>query len=91
METEFCWIIYKVHLGILTGFFFIVFFLMATPVAYGRSQARGQIGAAAAGLHLSQAIPHLSHICSLYHSSSWQHQILNPVSEPGIKPAFLGR
>ena len=27
---------------------------MASPVAYGRSQARGQTGAAAAGLCLSQ-------------------------------------
>ena len=26
---------------------------MATPVAYGRSQTRGQFGAAAAGLHHS--------------------------------------
>ena len=29
------------------------FFFMATPAAYGRSQARGWIGAAAAGLHHS--------------------------------------
>ena len=30
-----------------------LFFFMATPVIYGLSQARGQIGAAAAGLHPS--------------------------------------
>ena len=28
-----------------------------------------------------------SHICDL-HCSSWQHQILNPLSGPGIKPTF---
>ena len=34
-------------------FFFFFFFLLfrAIPVAYGGSQARGQIGAVAAGLH----------------------------------------
>ena len=34
-------------------FFFFFFFLMATATAYESSQARGQIGAAAAGLHHS--------------------------------------
>ena len=43
---------------------FFIFF-KAAPVAYGRSQARGQVGAAAAGLH----------------RNSQQHQILNPLSE----------
>ena len=46
-------------------FFFFFFFFRATPAAYGGSQARGQIGAAATGL---------------YHSSQ-QPQILNPLSE----------
>ena len=32
-------------------------FFMATPAAYGSSQARGQIGAAAAGLRLSHSNP----------------------------------
>ena len=39
------------------------FFFRATPVAYGSSQARGQIVAAAAGLHFSHrnmgSEPHL--------------------------------
>ena len=35
-------------------FFFSFGLLRATPVAYGGSQARGQIGAIAAGLHHSQ-------------------------------------
>ena len=37
----------------------------AAPVVYGGSQARGLIGVVAASLH----------------HSSWQHQILNPLSE----------
>ena len=31
--------------------FFLVFFFRAAPVAYGSSQARGEIGAVAASLH----------------------------------------
>ena len=47
------------------AFFFLSFCLLrAAPVAYGGSQTRGVIRAAAAGLH----------------HSSWQHQILNPLS-----------
>ena len=36
-------------------FFFLVLFFRAAPTAYGSSQARGQIGAAAAGLHHSHS------------------------------------
>ena len=38
-------------------FFFVFFFAFsrAAPVAYGGSQARGPIGAVAAGLHLSHS------------------------------------
>ena len=43
----------------------IFFFFRATPMAYGSSQARGRIRAAAASL------PH----------NSRQHQILNPLNE----------
>ena len=46
----------------LHPFFFL---LRATPVAYGSSQTRSGVGAAAASLH----------------HSSWPHQILNPLSE----------
>ena len=55
---------------------------MGEPVAYGSSQARGQIGAAAAA-HITAtatAMPDLSCICNLHHSS-WQHRVLNPLSE----------
>ena len=60
-------------------FFFLSFFLFA-PVAYGGSQARGLIGAVA---------PDLCQSCSTTRSklrlrptpSSWQHRVLNPLSE----------
>ena len=37
-------------------FFFVLFAFWATPAAYGGSQARGRIGATAAGLHHSHSI-----------------------------------
>ena len=46
----------------------------AAPAAYGGSQARGQIRAAAT------ATRDLSGVCNLHHSS-WQHRILNPLIE----------
>ena len=46
-------------------FFFFLF--TAASAAYGRSQARGQIGAAAAGLqHTATATPDPSAICDLH-------------------------
>ena len=56
------------------------FSLASTPVAYGSSQARGWIEAAASGLHHSQATQELSWICYLHYSSR-QCWILNPLSE----------
>ena len=49
----------------------------ATPVAYGSSQARGQIGATAT---YTTATPDLSIICHLYRSSR-QCWILNPLNK----------
>ena len=46
-------------------FYFLLIYFRATPVAYGVSQARGRIRAAATGLH----------------HSSLQCQILNPLSK----------
>ena len=64
-------------------FFFFFFFLSrAALMAYGTSQARGQIGAVAA------ATPDLSHICDPHHSS-WQHLILNPLSETRDRTCVL--
>ena len=67
-------------------FYFILFyfglfaFSRATPVAYGGSQARGLIGAAATGLRQSHTTQDPSRVCNLHHSSR-QRQILNPLSK----------
>ena len=56
------------------SYIFFVFFCLfrAAPVAYGGSQARGLMGAAAT------ATPDLSHVCDLHHSSQ-QRRICNPL------------
>ena len=60
---------------------FLSFFLTAALAANESSQARGQIGAAAGGLHhTATAMRYPSHICDLHHSS-WQRLIPNPLSE----------
>ena len=72
------------------AFIYFLYFLlfMVTAAAYGSSQARGRIGAIAAGLHHSCSNADLSHVCDL-HSSSWQHQILNPLSKAGDQTCIL--
>ena len=66
--------------------FFIFGFCLfrAAPVAYGGSQARGQIGvqppAYATATATATAMPDLSCVCDLHHSS-WQCQVLNPLRE----------
>ena len=66
--------IFLSDISVQIAFFFWwgVLFKAATA-AYGGSQARGWIGATAAGLHHSQ-------VCNLHHGSQ-QHQILNPLSQ----------
>ena len=49
-------------------------------MAYGSSQARGVIRATAEAYATATAMPDLSRVCNLHHSS-WQRQILNPLSE----------
>ena len=72
---------------LIYSFFLILFFYFrAVLVAYGNSQARGQIGAAAA---IAMATPSLSHICDL--SSSLCNQV-GPCGTPGhtsLCPPFL--
>ena len=63
--------------------FFILLFLLffrAVPVAYGSSQARGWIRAAAAAYTTATATQDLTYVCSLYHSLE-QHQILSLLSK----------
>ena len=59
--------------GFLLFFFFFFLLFSATPRAYGSSQARGWITAAAA----ATATQNLSHVCNLHHSSQ-QRQGSNP-------------
>ena len=49
---------------------------------------RGQIGAAAAGLHHSHSSTDPSCVCDI-HCSSWQRPILNPVREARDGPCIL--
>ena len=78
--------IYSVHCialcsNFLSFFFFFFFFVfLGAPVAYGDSQARGQIGTVAASLHHSRSNVDPRYICDLHHSSQ-QCQILNLLSE----------
>ena len=58
----------------------LFFLFRAAPVAPGSSQARGQIGAAAAIYNTATAIPDLSCICDLCYSLR-QCRILKPMSE----------
>ena len=55
-------------------------FFRAAPVAYGSSQARGLMGAIAAGLRHRHSNTDLSHVFDLHHSS-WQCRTLNPLSK----------
>ena len=48
--------------------------------AYGGSQARGSIGAVATSLATATAMPDLSCVFDLHHSS-WQRRILYPLNE----------
>ena len=61
-------------------YYYYFVFSRAVPVAYGGSQARGLIGAVAAGLHHSHSSAGSEHVFDLHHSS-WQSQILNPLSK----------
>ena len=64
----------------LFSFLFFFFLFTATPVAYGSSQARGQIGAAAEAYVTVTATLDPSCICNLHHSLC-QLQILNTLSK----------
>ena len=60
----------------------------APEVAYGSSQPRGWIEAVAAGLHHSHSNARSKPVCDLHHNS-WQHQILNPLSEARDQTCIL--
>ena len=60
MDTKKLLIMYMTH-SVFVLFCFVLFFffglIRAAPEAYGSSQARGQIGAVAAGLPTATAMP----------------------------------
>jgi len=72
----------KTCLNTLNSFFFLLF--RAAPVAYGGSQARSQIGAAAASLHLSHS--NSSHVFDLHFGKA---RSLPHWTRPGIEPRIL--
>ena len=67
-------------LYLFTYLFIYLVSFRAAPEAYGGSQARGPIGAAAEAYTTATATWGPSHICDLCPSSQ-QHQIFNPLSE----------
>jgi len=57
-------------------------------MAYGSSQARGQIGAAVMAYTTATATRELSQVCDLY-LSSWQRWIPNPLSKARDRTRIL--
>ena len=75
----------------LCFFYYFIFSFYAVPVVYESSQARGQIGAAAAGLHHGHSNTRsLTHWVGPGITSSWRLcQVLNPLSYNGNSYAGL--
>ena len=63
-----------------SSIWFIFFLFRAASTAYGSSQARDQLRAAATSQHHNHHTPDLRPICDLHHSSQ-QRQILNLLSK----------
>ena len=61
-------------------FLFFSFFLGPAPVAFGSSQARGQIGVQLPVYTTATAMQDPSHVCDLYHILR-QYWILNPLND----------
>ena len=76
--STFCLFVILEFCKMLSFFFFLLF--GAAPSAYGGSHARGQLELQPPAYITAIATWDPSHICDLYHSS-WQCQILNPLSE----------
>ena len=71
--------------------FFLSFFFKATLETFGSPQARGLIEAGSCqppAYATATATPDPSHVCNIYHSS-WQCQILNPLSEARYQTSIL--
>ena len=68
------------HEPICNFTFFLSFVFLGPPAAYGGTQARGPIRAAAAAYTTATAARDWSRVFNLHHSSQ-QHWILNPLSK----------
>ena len=77
------------HFCVCVSFFFFFFFgsFRAAPVAYGSSQARGQLELQLQAYTTATAMPDPSRVCDLHHSS-WC-RILNPLNEARYWPRVL--
>ena len=69
-------------------FYFILFFLRATPVAYGSSQARGELELQLIAYSTATATWDPSHVGDLHHSSR-QRWIPDPLSKAGDRTCIL--
>ena len=78
------WCITKELLFLFFGYFLP---FRATPMAHGGYQARGQIGAAAAGLHHSPQQCRIWAISVTYTTAQGNARPLTHWARPGIKPA----
>ena len=71
----------------LWGFFcFLLFFLKATPTAYGSSQASGQIGAVASGLHHSHSNAQIQSMSVTYTTAHSNTRSLTQQVKPWMEP-----
>ena len=72
-------------------FYLINFFLRAVPVAHGASQARGWIGAAAAGLCHSHSNVGSQLLSATYTTAHGSTRSLTHWARPGIEPVVPNR
>ena len=78
---------FSLHMLVFFSRFFFFFFLFrAELMAYGSSQARGQIRGIALAYSTATAMRDPSCICNQHHSS-WQRWILTHLERPGIETA----
>ena len=63
-------------------YYLFIYFLLfrAAPMAYGVSRLGVESELQLPAYTTATATPDTSHVCNLHHSS-WQHQILNPLTE----------
>ena len=71
---------------VMTLFFLVFCLFRAAPVAYGVPRLGVESELELPAYTTTSATWDPSHVCNLHHSS-WECWILNPLIEPGIKPA----